>query len=590
MSSFSRHDLGRILATLTAAGIVVCLLAAPATAQEQPVPKVELFGGWSYIYPNSTLNGLLPGAMLPVSSSLEGNPRGLGASLTYDFNRWFGLTLDASSHWGSGEKTLAEKIDDASFSNVSLGPKITFRSRRFSPFLEALVGNHRFAPEDFHRINKFGFMLGGGVDINLTRHIALRLFRADFVYSTYRFGPMPVPTTDLRGARLQSGLNFNFGGDAPIPPPNRSPVASCSIDKTIVYAGSGDIAVVRADASDPDNDPLTYSWTANGGAVDGSGPEVRWNSSGTNPRTYTISARVNDRRGGTASCSADIRVDLRPNRAPTMSCAADHNPVWSGKSVQITATASDPDGDPLTYTWSASRGRIRGAGATVDFDSSGLAPGQFGVTGHVDDGRGGAGECRVAIDVQDSPRISELEKRLDLHSIYFQTSRPYSTNPNGGLVSSQEQILVTLAQDFKEYLAFRPDAHLILGGHADHRGSEAYNKSLTERRVARTKSFLSENGVPADRINTQAFGEDDNLNADQVTEQINQNPDLTPDERQQMLSNMKVMVLANNRRVDISLSTTGQQSTHRYPFNAKDYLALISIQGGERKPATKQKP
>jgi hypothetical protein len=50
------------------------------------------------------------------------------------------------------------------------------------------------------------------------------------------------------------------------------------------------------------------------------------------------------------------------------------------------------------------------------------------------------------------------------------------------------------------------------------------------------------------------------------------------------------MVLANNRRVDVSLNTTGQQSTHRYPFNAKDYLALISTKGGEKKPPVKKRP
>jgi hypothetical protein len=46
-----------------------------------------------------------------------------------------------------------------------------------------------------------------------------------------------------------------------------------------------------------------------------------------------------------------------------------------------------------------------------------------------------------------------------------------------------------------------------------------------------------------------------------------------------MLRNLKVMVLANNRRVDVTLSMTGQQSTHRYPFNARDYLALINTKG-----------
>ena len=36
-----------------------------------------------------------------------------------------------------------------------------------------------------------------------------------------------------------------------------------------------------------------------------------------------------------------------------------------------------------------------------------------------------------------------------------------------------------------------------------------------------------------------------------------------------------MIILANNRRVDISLNTTGQQSVRQYPFNAKDSLTLL---------------
>jgi hypothetical protein len=62
---------------------------------------------------------------------------------------------------------------------------------------------------------------------------------------------------------------------------------------------------------------------------------------------------------------------------------------------------------------------------------------------------------------------------------------------------------------------------------------------------------------------------------------------LTPDDRQQMLNNLTVMVLANNRRVDVTLNTTGQKSTRRYPFNARDFLALSSPKGGDSKSPAK---
>lgn len=108
--------------------------------------------------------------------------------------------------------------------------------------------------------------------------------------------------------------------------------------------------------------------------------------------------------------------------------------------------------------------------------------------------------------------------------------------------------------------------------------------------MERTKNFLVEHGVPADHFELKAFGEDRELTADEVKAQMADNPDLSADERQKMLDNLRVLVLANNRRVDVTLSTTGQKSVRRYPFNARDFLALISTKGGENKPRAKKKP
>jgi outer membrane protein OmpA-like peptidoglycan-associated protein len=297
--------------------------------------------------------------------------------------------------------------------------------------------------------------------------------------------------------------------------------------------------------------------------------------------SYTVRVRVDDGRGGTANCAVGIRVDPRPNRPPTMSCSADRHSIMIGEHVQITATASSPDNAPLTYSWRTTGGQIVGSGASVSFDSSGLTPGRSTVTGHVDDGRGLAAECSVDFDVQ-MPQAAampaELEARLALHSIYFPTAQPTAEHAEGGLTESQQKILRTLASDFKTYLAFKPDAHLTLEGHADQRGSVEYNNALTERRVARSKSFLVEQGVPEAKIDTRSFGKQEMLSPAQVRQQMRENPDLTSEDRRRLLSahtDWKGIVLAQNRRVDIVLSVAGQKSVRRYPFNAKDALTLL---------------
>src|SRR5690242_652124 len=103
MLSHSKGRLARVLAMLSLAMAALCSLATIASAQEQPAPKWELFGGYSIFDPGANVHGLLPGASLPISSRMEWNPRGAGASVTYNFNNWFGLSLDTSTHWGSRE-------------------------------------------------------------------------------------------------------------------------------------------------------------------------------------------------------------------------------------------------------------------------------------------------------------------------------------------------------------------------------------------------------------------------------------------------------------------------------------------------------
>jgi hypothetical protein len=173
-----------------------------------------------------------------------------------------------------------------------------------------------------------------------------------------------------------------------------------------------------------------------------------------------------------------------------------------------------------------------------------------------------------------------------LHSVYFPTAQPPVKDPNAGLLPSQQKTLIELAADFQKYLQAKPDAHLILEGHADPRGSVQYNQALSERRVARVKSFLVENGVAEGAIETKALGDQHNLTPDEVKASVEQDQQLTKEERARVLRNMKTIILASNRRVDVRLSTTGEVSTRQFPFNAEDALTLI----GGRTPLKSARP
>lgn len=547
------------------------------------VPKFELAATYDYV------------SFVPGSPFQKFSADGAAGSFTYNFSRWLGLTAELGGY--EFNRNLAPLTGSnsgvhGSFTSFLFGPRLNFRKfDRVVPFVEFLAGGTRSGVEltGTNYQNAFAIATGGGLDVVITKNIAWRAFDLDYLMTTHS-GIALGPSGRQNNVRVATGVVLRFGFPAAAPPPNHPPVAACSVNPTSIFAGSGDTVAVHVTASDPDNDPLTYSYSATGGAVDGTGADARWNSSGVGVGSYTVTVKVDDGKGGSASCAADIKVDAKPNRPPTASLSVERSPIIVGEHTGITCTGTDPDNDPLTYSYTATGGQVTGSGSNVQFDSTGVAPGTYTVKCTVNDGRGGTADASGNVEVKEPPQIKQLEAKLALHSIYFPTALPTVSKPNGGLQPSQAATLDELASDFLKYLKYRPDAHLTLQGHADIRGPREYNVKLSERRADRAKNYLVEKGVPADHLQTQAYGFEKNMTDAEVKSQIEADPDLSAAEKQKILKNLLTVRLASNRRVDITLSTTGEQSVRRFPFNSRDALTLLSRSGGEKEKAKTPAP
>jgi hypothetical protein len=201
-------------------------------------------------------------------------------------------------------------------------------------------------------------------------------------------------------------LSVACGGKPAAPPStstgNQPPVISSLAAKSQQLYPSGTTEITCI-AQDPDNDQLNFSWSATGGSFTGSGLTVTWRAPSAYG-TYTITVAVDDGKG--ASMQSSIPITVGANQAPIISdLSASPSGVLFGGTTLLTCTATDPDGDLLRYSWSASEGSISGVGNRVTW----LAPsksGDFNVTVTVGDGKGG--ESRRSVMVSVAPSTSTV--------------------------------------------------------------------------------------------------------------------------------------------------------------------------------------
>ena len=558
--------------------------ALPYSGGHDGTPKIDLFLGYSYLQ--------------SVPKLADGNRlvwmNGGSTSIAFNLNRYLGIVADVGDYTNSeirfqGAYKTTVDVDDADGGVISylFGPRLSFRNhRRITPFAQALFGgahagevklsncasNCTLLPAE----NTFALTAGGGLDIRIHRHFAIRLIQAEYLMTRFK-DYSTGDTSSQNDMRLSSGILFRFGGNAaPLPPP--PPVAySCSVTPSSVFPGEPIAASGTALNLNPAKTDV-YTWSVDGGTVTGSLNTAKIDTANIAPGAYTLKSHVSqgDKPGENADATAPYTV--KAFEPPTINCQVSPNTIKPGETSTVTATGVSPQNRPLTYSYSASAGTVTGSGTTATFDSTGVAIGAVGITCNVTDDKSQVATASTIVTVTapvKSPEVILLETRLALHSVFFATDQPTFQKSNGGLVVSQEETLTTLATDFKRYLELKPDAHLTLTGHADVRGSVEYNQALSERRVTRTKLFLVEKGVPETKIETLGRGKEDDLTTAQVEEAIKENPELSSAQQEKLLKELPVIVLAKNRRVDVTLSTTGQQSVQRYPFNAADALILL---------------
>lgn len=151
---------------------------------------------------------------------------------------------------------------------------------------------------------------------------------------------------------------------------NQPPVANCGSDQLVSPGGL--VALDGAASVDPDGDAIAYAWTLSSpeesaAALIGADQAVTRFEADV-PGTFEASLIVSDGSLSSDPCQVTVQVqDTIDNRAPVAEAGADVILSAPGLAAQLDGLASfDPDGDPLSVSWTLSSAPVSSTLTTED--------------------------------------------------------------------------------------------------------------------------------------------------------------------------------------------------------------------------------
>jgi outer membrane protein OmpA-like peptidoglycan-associated protein len=291
----------------------------------------------------------------------------------------------------------------------------------------------------------------------------------------------------------------------------------------------------------------------------------------TKRTTYELVAKG---PGGEAMQTTTVNINAHPTATLTLAQPEVHYHKIGDKVVQNDATTlkwTTANASRVTITPLGSEGTS--GSQTIDPQpkqtTSGPVDEMVNYTLSASNGCGGTTTQTAALHVVGS---IDPAPPITLASVFYPTNYPTSKHPTIGLVASEKEALLNAATRFKNHEEYDNDhASLTVVGHADIRGSKKYNLKLSERRADLVKTYLVSQGISVDKIQTRADGKQQELSKKEVAKQQSEDPQKP---EKWMKPRSSATWLAYNRRVDIILEPTGQQSKEAYPNDASDARIL----------------
>ena len=286
----------------------------------------------------------------------------------------------------------------------------------------------------------------------------------------------------------------------------------------------------------------------------------------THDMTYVLTAKG---PGGEATQSVTVHVDTVPTAKLALSQPEIRYHKIGDKVVEQ---------DTATVNWSASNAN---SARVEPFDSNAMSGSRAVIADPKQTSTGPINENRTYTFTATNACGGQTTKTATLHvvgsidpppsatllSVFYPTAYPTKHHPKVGLLANEKMTLDNIATQFKNFGIYERNASLVVVGYADVRGSRKYNTTLSERRAALIRDYLVSKGIPADEIKIRAEGKDKQIDQKMADTLLAKNDRKLA---AWMIKDKKITWLAFNRRADLVLEPSGQQSAKIYPDDAPD--------------------
>lgn len=226
----------------------------------------------------------------------------------------------------------------------------------------------------------------------------------------------------------------------PADEPNQDPIANAGGP----YEGEVGIPVtlIAAGSSDPNNDPLTYTWDFGDGATSDPVTSLTTFHTYTSLGEFPVTLTVSDGRGGTGTSNTVVLITNAPQNAPPIADAGGPYVAEAGGIIPFSAAGSiDPDSNSMFYHW--------------DFGDGGSADGIAPMYAYTSDGT-----WPVTVTVTDSVGASDQDTTTATISPATIANRPpvitgMPTIPATGLANEPLTFDVAATDDDGHALTYR---------------------------------------------------------------------------------------------------------------------------------------